>query len=245
MLVALALALCVGIVLGLLGAGGSILTVPILIFFAHVGPKSAVISSLVVVGTTILVAAIQHRRKGRVRLRVAISFALTGIPGALLGGWLSRPLSPDTIRLLFAGVMVASAIGMLFRREGKQSAEPPRRGFSPAAVAIGFFVGVLTGVVGAGGGFLIVPALVLLAGVPMGDAVGTSLVVITLNCVAGLAGKWGSAPVDWRFTLEFTACAVGGSFLGLGLTGRVSPRMLRRVFALLVLGIAVFLALGK
>ncbi len=246
MVLALALAVAVGVVLGLLGAGGSILTVPILMFFAHVGAKSAVISSLVVVGTTSLVAALQHRRKGTVRFRVALSFAATGIPGAVLGGWLSRPLAPRTIQLAFAGVMVASALGMLFRRDrasGEASAEA--RGFSPGALGVGFFVGLLTGVVGAGGGFLIVPALVLLAGVPMGDAVGTSLVVIAFNCAAGLLGKWGSAPVDWPLTLGFTACAVGGSFLGLGLTGRVSATGLRRAFALLVLGISAWMALGK
>src|SRR5437899_209102 len=135
MVVALALAVSVGVVLGLLGAGGSILTVPILIFFAHIGAKSAVISSLVVVGTTSLMAAAQHRRKGTVRLRVALSFAATGIPGAVLGGWLSRPLAPRTIQLAFAGVMVASALGMLFRRERTEAVAPPtERGFSPAAL---------------------------------------------------------------------------------------------------------------
>src|SRR5277367_4054999 len=135
MFLALALAVGVGIVLGLLGAGGSILTVPILIFCAHVGAKSAVISSLVVVGATSLVAAAQHRQKGRVRFRVALSFALTGIPGAFVGGWLSRPLSPRTVTLAFASVMVASAMGMLFRRERAPSDAIVQRGFSPAAVA--------------------------------------------------------------------------------------------------------------
>ena len=181
------------------------------------GAKSAVIPSLVVVGITSLVAAVQHRRKGTLRFRVALSFAATGIPGAVLGGWLSRPLAPRTIQLAFAGVMVASALGMLFRRERAAAPEAPsKRGFSPAALGVGFFVGILTGVVGAGGGFLIVPALVLLAGVPMRDAVGTSLVVITFNCAAGLLGKWGSAPVDWRLTLAFTACAVGEASSGWG-----------------------------
>jgi hypothetical protein len=145
------------------------------------------------------------------------------------------------VTLLFAGVMVASALGMLFRREREGSGQRTPLGM----IAVGLLVGTITGVVGAGGGFLIVPGLVLFAGVPMQDAVGTSLVAIAINCAVGLAGKWGSAPVDWRLTLAFTACAVGGSFVGLWLSKRVKAARLRQAFAILVLAIAAVLALGK
>lgn len=236
--VALALATGVGLVLGLLGAGGSILTVPILIFFAKMDPRAAVVSSLVVVGVTSLVAAVQHAVQGRVRLTTALLFASAGIPGAYLGALLSRPLPARTVQLVFSAVMVLSALAMLFRRE--RAARGTRS--TAGVLAVGFAVGMITGVVGAGGGFLIVPALVMFASVPMHDAVGTSLVTITLNCAAGLAGKWGAAPVDWPLTLAFTACAVAGSFAGLALSRRVSAAGLRRAFALLVLAIAVAMA---
>jgi uncharacterized membrane protein YfcA len=234
MSLALGLATAVGVVLGLLGAGGSILGVPILIFFAHVDPRSAVVASLVIVGATSLVAALQHARSGRVRLSVALWFAATGMPAAWLGGRISRGLTPRLTMFVFAGVMVASALGMLFRSERP----PAERQALGQMLAVGFGVGLVTGFVGAGGGFLIVPALVLFAGVPMRDAVGTSLVTIALNCTAGLAGKWDSAPVDWRLTLSFTACAVAGSFIGLALSKRVSAQSLRRTFAVLVLAVA-------
>jgi len=238
---ALGPAVAVGLVLGLLGAGGSILAVPILIFIADFDPRSAVVASLVVVGSTSAAAALQHWRAGRSRPRVALLFALAGAPGALAGARVSRLMSARVTMLVFAGVMVASALGMLFKREREAGSERSTLGM----IAVGLAVGFITGVVGAGGGFLIVPGLVLFAGVPMTYAVGTSLITITLNCAVSLASKWGSAPVDWTFTLIFTAVCIGGSFVGLALGKRVKASALKRYFALLVLGIAAVMVLGK
>jgi uncharacterized protein len=234
-------AVFVGVVLGMLGAGGSILTVPILIFIARVDARSATVTSLVVVGVTSAIAAVQHWRAGRSRPKVALLFALAGAPGAIAGAWLSRQLTPRATMLIFSAVMVVSALGMLFRRER----ETPHERSAPGIAAVGLMVGAITGVVGAGGGFLIVPGLVLFAGVPITHAVGTSLITITLNCAVSLAGKWGSAPVDWRFTLAFTAVCVAGSFAGLALSKRVQAATLRRAFAALVLAIAAVMALAK
>jgi hypothetical protein len=234
-------AVFVGLVLGMLGAGGSILTVPIFIFIGRIDPRSATVASLVVVGVTSAIAAVQHYRAGRARPKVALLFALAGAPGAIAGAWLSRQLSPRQTTLIFAGVMVVSALGMLFRRER----DVPRERSVIGMAAVGLLVGVITGVVGAGGGFLIVPGLVLFAGVPMTHAVGTSLITITLNCAVGLVGKWGSAPVDWRFTFAFTGVCVAGSLVGSALSKRVKAATLRRAFAILVLAIAAVMALAK
>jgi hypothetical protein len=229
------LGVAVGVVLGLLGAGGSILSVPILLYAAHVEARAAVIASLVIVGVTSSIAALQHAARRRVRLGTALLFSLSSLPASYLLARASRDLSSRATQLVFAAVMIASALGMLFRRE---RATPGRTRHLPLLVA-GVAVGAITGLAGAGGGFLIVPALVLVGGVPMGEAVGTSLVSITLNCAAGLYGKWGAAPIDWRLVGVFTACAVGGSFVGLVLSKKISPDGLRRAFAFLVLAVAL------
>jgi uncharacterized membrane protein YfcA len=239
MLAVLVPALFVGLVLGLLGAGGSILTVPILVYLGHMEPHAAVISSLTVVGVTSLVAALPHARAGRVRLRVALLFSLASVPSALLGTRLSRGLSSRVLMLLFAAVMTISALAMLLRRQPPQSEEPePLK-----LLGVGFLVGLVTGVVGVGGGFLIVPALVLLAGLSMTDAVGTSLVSIAFACAAGLLGKWGSATVDWSLTGGFLAVALLGSLLGTQMSRRVAAARLRRGFAGFVLLVALVLVL--
>jgi len=234
MVAVLAAALAAGLVLGLLGAGGAMVIVPALVAFAHVKPDDAAVISLIVVGVVSPVGTWQHWRAGHVHWRASLTFAAASTPAAFLGARLSHELDGDVIMLLFGGMMTAAAVAMLLRRD------PPIAG-SPAPrklVAVGACVGLLTGIVGIGGGFVIVPALVILAGVPMRDASGASLVVITLNAAAGLVGKLSGPPIDWTLTFSFTAVALAGSVLGSVFAPRASAAGLRRAFAVLLLSVA-------
>ncbi|MEU2203816.1 sulfite exporter TauE/SafE family protein [Microbacterium oleivorans] len=236
----LALALLVGISLGLLGGGGSILAVPILTAVGGVEPRAAIASSLLIVGTTSALGLLQHARAGRVRWRVGVVFGAAGVVGALVGGLLGRTLPPGVLMVLLAGTMIAAAVAMLRRRPRHDRAEPARPRIALVLV-LGTVVGSLAGLVGAGGGFLIVPALILLAGLPASAAIGTSLLVIAMQSLAGLAAQPALPDIPWALVLPFTAIAVAGSFLGSALTGRIPERALRTGFAVLVLSVAVAL----
>jgi uncharacterized membrane protein YfcA len=234
MVAVLAAAVAAGLVLGLLGAGGAMVILPALVAFAHVKPDDAAVISLIVVGAISPVGIWQHWRAGQVQWRDSLTFAAASTPAAFLGARLSHELDNDVIMLLFGGMMTAAAVTMLLRPELPIAGSPaPRR-----LVGVGACIGLLTGIVGIGGGFAIVPALVVLAGVPMRDASGASLVVITLNVVAGLVGKLGGPPIDWTLTLSFTAAALAGSVLGSLIAPRASAAGLRRAFAVLLLGVA-------
>ena len=237
-----ALALLVGLSLGLLGGGGSILTVPILVYASGYGIKTAVAMSLPVVGTTSLVGAIGHWRAGNVRLRTAIAFGAVAMVAAFGGARLAAFVSPEVQMTLFAIVMLAAAIGMLRPRADADPDAPPAR-IPRSLLLVAAGVGLLTGLVGVGGGFLVVPALVLLAKVPMKQAVGTSLVVIAMNAAAGTAGYAGQLDMPWAFALGFTAFAIVGILGGTRLTRVVAPRTLRTGFAvlLLVMGTVILL----
>lgn len=240
----LALALVVGISLGLLGGGGSILTVPILTGIAGVEPRVAIASSLFVVGATSAVGLVQHARGGRVRWRVGLLFGAAGIVGALGGGLLGGLLPPAVLMLLLAATMVAAAIAMLRRRNrGDADDEAPPRVLRILLLGVG--VGVLAGLVGAGGGFLIVPALIVLAGIPAAAAIGTSLLVIAMQSLAGLAAQPAFFDIPWALVLPFTAIAIAGSFAGSALTGRIPERALRRGFAILLLVVAAAIAVQQ
>jgi len=234
-------ALAIGVSLGLLGGGGSILTVPALVYWVGLPPLEATTTSLVVVGLTSLSAALQHARSGRVRLRAALLFAASGIPSSYLGSLLSRRVPPQVLLLAFAFLMIAAGVAMLLRPsyESRGPASLPR------VLSAGFTVGLLTGVLGVGGGFLIVPALVLFAEVPMADAVGSSVLIIAVNCAGGFAGRLSAASaVRWPLTLTFSLTAIAGSFLGAALVGRIPVQWLRRVFAIFVLAIAAYMIVG-
>lgn len=236
----LPLALLVGISLGLLGGGGSILAVPILTAVGGVEPRAAIASSLLIVGTTSALGLLQHARAGRVRWRVGVVFGAAGVVGALVGGLLGRTLPPGVLMVLLAGTMIAAAVAMLRRRPRHDRAEPARPRIALVLV-LGTVVGSLAGLVGAGGGFLIVPALILLAGLPASAAIGTSLLVIAMQSLAGLAAQPALPDIPWALVLPFTAIAVAGSFLGSALTGRIPEWALRTGFAVLVLSVAVAL----
>jgi uncharacterized membrane protein YfcA len=235
---AIVLSILVGVSLGMLGGGGSILTVPILTYVVGMAAKDAITASLFVVGVTSSVGAIVHARAGRVRWRSGLVFGAAGMAGAFSGGALSAFLPGRVLMVLFGLMMSATAIAMLRRRRSAPPAAcEPATG--PALVH-GFAVGSVTGLVGAGGGFVVVPALCLLGGLPIEIAVGTSLLVIAMNAFAGLASHLGYVDIDWGITLAVTAAAVAGSFVGIRFAERVSPATLRRAFGILVIVMAVF-----
>lgn len=230
---AVALAVLVGMSLGLLGGGGSILTVPLLAYVAGMEAKQAIATSLLVVGVTSAVSTLSHARAGHVQWRSGLMFGAAGMAGAYLGGLLSYVVPGSVLLIAFTVVMVATGIAMLRRRA---ACEPSARTMPIAkTVLTGLAVGLVTGTVGAGGGFLVVPALALLGGLPMPVAVGTSLLVITMNSAAGLAGHVSTVPIDWTVAGAVTAAAVLGSLLGARLTTRIDPGVLRRAFGWFVL----------
>lgn len=237
------LAALIGLTLGLLGGGGSILTVPIFVYVLGFGAKEAIAASLAVVGTASLFGAAGHWRAGNIRVRLALGFGLFAMTGAFLGSRYLAPLFSGAAQLtVFAGVMLLAAASM-FR--GRAEVSEASRGATGAALpltsAAGFAVGVLTGLVGVGGGFLIVPALVVLRKVPMKQAVGTSLLVIAMNSAAGLAGYLGRVPIAWGFLALFTTVAVAGIFAGTYLVHFVTQAQLRRAFAVFLVGMGAFI----
>jgi uncharacterized membrane protein YfcA len=230
------LAVAVGVTLGLLGGGGSILTVPLLVYVAGLPPQEAITTSLFVVGTTAAVGAVGHARAGRVRWRTGAVFGAVGMAGALVGGLVGARLPGAVLLSAFALMMLATSVAMI---RGRRRPAPERAAEELPVlrvVAQGAAVGLVTGLVGAGGGFLVVPALALLGGLPMPVAVGTSLVVIAMQSAAGFAGHLTGSTLDWTLTLVVTAAAVAGSLVGGRLVGRIAPDLLRRGFGWFVLG---------
>lgn len=233
---AIGLAVVVGVSLGLLGGGGSILTVPLLAYVAGLDAKQAIATSLLVVGVTSAVGAVSHARAGRVQWRTAGVFGATSMIGAYAGGQLTRFIPGHVLLVVFAVIMVATAIAMLRGRKSC-SAEGPARGWAAVTktAVIGLALGLVTGTVGAGGGFLVVPALVLMSGLPMPIAVGTSLAVIAMNSFAGLAGYLSVVHIDWVLAGMVTAAAVIGALIGTRFAARVNPDALRKAFGWFVL----------
>ncbi len=239
LLLALALSTLIGVSLGLLGGGGSILAVPVLVYVARVDVHAAIGMSLAVVGATALVGGLVHARAGRVDLRAAALFAGAGMLGAPVGAQATHAVAPRVLLLLFATLMLAVGSLMLRRVGPARTATPPPH---PSAVpAAGFVVGLLTGFLGVGGGFLIVPALTLLAGLPIHSAVGTSLLVIAANSAAGLAGHLGRGESPLGLTAAFAGAAAVGALGGVRLGGRLDPARLRRGFAASVILVGLFL----
>ncbi|TFG43825.1 MAG: sulfite exporter TauE/SafE family protein [Gemmatimonadales bacterium] len=241
-LLGLSLALVIGISLGLLGGGGSVLTVPIFHYILGYGVKSSIAMSLGVVGVTSAAGALGRLRSGDLNGRAVLTFAPVAMLGTFGGARLAL-LVPSVAQLvLFAATMLVAALFMWRGRPADAAA--PARPHVLLVALIGGAVGILTGLVGVGGGFLIVPALVLLLGVPVKEAVGTSLGVIALNSASGFAGYWGKVEIDLGFMAAFTAIAIVGVFLGTRLGRQVSPGNLRKGFAvlLIVVGSAILLS---
>lgn len=235
------LSVAIGVTVGLLGGGGSILTLPLLVYLLHVEPKAAIASSLLLVGTTSLVGAVSHARAGNVQAVAGAVFGAAAMAGAFAGGRLASLFSGATLLLVFASVMLVTALAMMRPRA---DATGHARLALGRVLGAGVAVGLLAGLVGAGGGFLVVPALVLFAGLAMRQAVGTSLMVIALQSFAGLLGHLRHTRIDLRVTGLLTIAAVVGSLVGARLAARAPAKLLRAGFAWLVLAMGLFM-LGK
>lgn len=232
-----ALAVLVGVTPGLLGGGGSILTVPLLAYVAGMDAKQAIATSLLVVGVTSAVGAISHARAGRVQWRTGLVFGGAGMVGAYAGGLLARFIPGTALLLGFAVIVIATAIAMLRGRKAVGTHGPSSLPVIKIVLE-GLVVGFVTGLVGAGGGFLVVPALALLGGLPMPVAVGTSLVVIALKSFAALGGYLASVQIDWAVAGAVTAAALIGALIGARLTAMVDPDALRKAFGWFVLAMS-------
>ncbi|WP_420127376.1 sulfite exporter TauE/SafE family protein [Longimicrobium sp.] len=239
-LIAAALAILVGLSLGLLGGGGSILTVPIFVYVLGFQAKEAIASGLAVVGAVSLFGAAGHWRAGNVALRPALLFGVASMTGALAGARLATVVSGRVQLFLFAIVMLLAAVFML-RGRGPDTDEAGRPAGLRVILPAGLCLGVLTGLVGVGGGFLIVPALVLLAGLRMKQAVGTSLAVIAMNSFTGLLGYRGEVHFDWGAIAAFTSVAIVGSLVGVRLVSHVPQRALQRGFAVFLLAMGMWI----
>lgn len=272
LVLAAALGLLIGVALGALGGGGSLLTVPALVYLLGLEPAAAITSSLIIVGTTSLIALLPHARRGRVRFGQGLAFGVLGTAGSWAGSRLSAGVDPDVLMVAFAILMVVVAALMLrgalrtgtsARRRRSRTAEGAAEGVADPVLAFAPFrcdcprlakivvaasiVGLLTGFFGVGGGFVLVPALVLALRYPMPVAVGTSLLVISINSATALAARLGgagtaAADLDWSLLGVFITAAVGGSLVGARVANRVKPRQLTLAFAIMIIMVAVYTA---
>ena len=233
----LGLSILIGVSLGLLGGGGSILTVPILSYVAGMDAKNAIAAALFVVAVTSAAGLATHAREGRVMWRTGLLFGLAGMVGAYATGLVAAYIPARGLMIAFGVMMVATSVAMMRPQRGVTE-----RSFRELALGKalgeGLGIGAVTGLIGVGGGFLIVPALVLFGRIPMERAAATSLLVISMNSFAGFAGHLGHATIDWPLTLGVTGVAIVGSIIGGRLAGRISPILLRRAFGVLVVVVA-------
>ena len=233
-------ALVIGLTLGVLGGGGSILTVPVLVYGLDVDAKEAIAMSLFVVGTTSAFAGYRHARLKNVCWQRAPLFALAGMFGAFLGGGLATYFRGTTLLILFASMMLITAVFM-WRGKKQDGAQDPAAPYSPYKIIVeGSIVGLVTGLVGAGGGFLVVPALVLMGGLSMKRAVGTSLVIISAKSFAGFAGYALHVSIDWTLVGVLSLGAVLGAFVGVSISAKLPAQALRKGFALFVALMAIW-----
>lgn len=236
----LALGFGIGGSLGLLGGGGSILTVPALVYLLGQTPQMAVTTSLAIVGVNSAMGAFFHRAQGTLNWRVALLFGGAGMAAAYATAALSNRLSADFIMVAFALLMLVIGLLVIFRRPPAEAEEPEHLSLVKI-LASGIGVGLLTGILGVGGGFLIVPALVMLVGLPIRQAVGTSLVVIAMNSLAGFAGHLGYGKLDLPSLAIFVVAGLAGTFSGARLAHRLPAVLLRQSFGVFVIILALFL----
>jgi uncharacterized membrane protein YfcA len=248
--------LVIGISLGLIGGGGSILTVPVLVYLFHVDPVTATAYSLFIVGSTSLVGAVPKYREGLVNLKTAIIFGAPSIAAVYATRKFIVPKIPQEIftigdfvvtkavlmMLLFAVLMVAASVSMIREKKSVNGKTEEAQTFNyPMILLEGAVVGVLTGLVGAGGGFLIIPALVLLSKLPMKQAVGTSLLIIAAKSLIGFTGDLGHMHMDWKLLLIVTTLAIAGIFVGNRISKSIDGNKLKKGFGWFVLVMGVYI----
>ena len=247
MLLTLSLSIIIGLLLGLLGGGGSILTVPMLVYLLKVDPKTAIATAFVVIGSSSLIALIPHAKRAAVCWKSGLSFGLSGMLGAFSGGRLATHFPNDLLMLFFGVICLLTGLLMMRgnqRQPSTNHAEPIR--LCPLKLPLlkllinGFLVGGLTGIVGIGGGFIIVPALTLLVGLTLQGAIGTSLLIIAMNSAAGLIGYSSQISLDLELTLLITAGTVFGSLVGGYLSNYLPAQTLKRSFGVLVILVALY-----
>lgn len=253
-------AIIIGISLGLIGGGGSILTVPALVYLLHISPVLATAYSLFVVGATSLAGSVSFMRKGLVDYKTALIFATPSFVAVYLTRKFLIPAIPETlftigdfavskdvgIMVFFALIMVLAAFSMI-RQNGLNSSETPEKiKFNYPIIALeGAVVGTLTGIIGAGGGFLIIPALVIFAKLPMKLAVGTSLLIIAVKSLIGFLGDIGNQPIDWSFMLIFTSLSLVGILVGSWLSTKIDGMHLKKGFGWFVLIMGIYILFSE
>ncbi|MBE9109730.1 sulfite exporter TauE/SafE family protein [Nodosilinea sp. LEGE 07298] len=249
-IVGLVFAAGIGLSLGLMGGGGSVLALPVLVYVMGVSPKPAIAMTLVIVGTVSLLGLIPHWRAGNVNLKTALVFGSATMVGTFAGAKIATlPVVSETFQmLLFAVVMLLAAGFMIYRSARPTQPENPLALYPKPVcqycwlwlLSEGLGVGLLTGLVGVGGGFAIVPALVLLAKLPMKQAIGTSLLIIIANSVTGFLGYWGHVDLDWHLMVSFIFVASLGTIPGAYLARYVPAQRLQTIFGVFLLAVATF-----
>jgi uncharacterized membrane protein YfcA len=235
--IALFLALLIGVSLGVLGSGGSIVTLPILVYVAGVPPKSAIGMSITIVGGTSFLEAYFHWRNGNFVPNAVLLLGITGILGAYLGAIGTHLVSASVLMVLFSVLMLRVGGLML---AGKPPVSVPNAQCRPCrCIPVGFVVGLVTGFLGVGGGFLIVPALVWFAGLDAKKAIGTSLGIVGVNPAAGLVAQLHYSQWDWLLTNEFVACSLVGMGIGVPVARWAPEQALRTVFGVVVIAVAL------
>jgi len=251
--------LFIGISLGLIGGGGSVLTVPVLVYLFSVEPVLATAYSLFVVGTTSLVGAIPKYRKGLVNMKTAIVFGIPSIVSVYFTRRFIVPAIPSNVlaigdfvltkpvffMLVFAILMVFASYSMIKGNDRKEEELTEQKFNYPLIIIEGLLVGLLTGIVGAGGGFLIIPALVILSKLPMKSAIGTSLLIIAAKSLIGFLGDLSHTTMNWNLLLPVTALAVGGIFIGDWLSKKMQPQLLKKLFGWFVLLLGIYIILKE
>lgn len=245
----------IGIALGLIGGGGSILTVPVMVYLFGVNPLLATSYSLFIVGTTSLVGAYQNYRNNFVNIKTALLFGLSSIITVFVIRKFFISLIPPalfsvsgfqvTTMVLFALLMIAAAFSMISDKKTINQDLPIRSGNTLKLLLYGIGIGVVTGLLGAGGGFLLIPTLVILLGLPMKEAVGTSLMIIAFNSLVGFVGDLGHFQINWPFLLEVTAIAIAGVFLGIFLSKKIDGGKLKKGFGWFVLIMGGYIVLKE
>ena len=251
-----AASILIGVSLGLIGGGGSILTLPVLVYLLHISPVISTAYSLFIVGTTSLVGSASFMKKKLVNYRAALVFAIPSFTTVFLTRKYLVPAIPDPlfnitgleisknvgIMVFFALIMLAASYSMIKSKKDEKEEDTDELKFNYPMIALeGGLVGILTGIVGAGGGFLIIPALVLFARLPMKMAVGTSLLIIAAKSLIGFLGDLSNIQVDWAFLLPFTALSVIGIFLGTYLSKFISGEKLKKSFGWFVLVMGIYI----